>query len=434
MEWILVDVAIIIGFLIIGVPIPFCFMAVVVFRSLIHGFSWDFLLPMGYYKLNSIVLLSIPMFIILGTFLNATGVGVRLVNLANAITGRFRGGLGAVSVVACAMIGAIAGTCSAAVAVVGSTMIPRMEQEGYPRGYSSALISCASVLGQLIPPSVPMILYCWVTLQSVAACFLSTVGPGILLVSIYCLINYIYVRKYPLKVQKQPSFGRWMGDIGRATRDGTFALLIPVLLLTAILGGLTTPTEAATGLVLVTMLVGFFVYRELKLKEFGRTMVTACTTTGVIIVMVFFVSIMSRIYVMQNIPQQIITVMKGISGGNKTVILMMVNIFLLVQGMLMDDFSGTLMAAPLLFPLMKDIGVHPVHFAAIMGTNLGMGNMTVPMAPILYLGCRIGGVTIDKVMVPSTMFLIFGSLPVVLITTYFPDLSLFLPRLILGIK
>jgi tripartite ATP-independent transporter DctM subunit len=210
--------------------------------------------------------------------------------------------------------------------------------------------------------------------------------------------------------------------------------LIPVLLLTAILGGLTTPTEAATGLVLVTMLVGFFVYRELKLKEFGRTMVSACTTTGVIIVMVYFVSIMSRIYVMQNIPQQIITVMKGISGGNKTVILMMVNLFLLVQGMLMDDFSGTLMAAPLLFPLMKDIGVHPVHFAAIMGTNLGMGNMTVPMAPILYLGCRIGGVTIDKVMVPSTMFLIFGSLPVVLITTYFPDLSLFLPRLILGIK
>jgi TRAP-type C4-dicarboxylate transport system permease large subunit len=163
-------------------------------------------------------------------------------------------------------------------------------------------------------------------------------------------------------------------------------------------------------------------------------MVTACTTTGVIIVMVFFVSIMSRIYVMQNIPQQIITVMKGISGGNKTLILLMVNLFLVIQGMLMDDFSGTLMAAPLLFPLMKDIGVHPVHFAAIMGTNLGMGNMTVPMAPILYLGCRIGGVTIDKVMVPSTMFLIFGSLPVVLITTYFPDLSLFLPRLILGIK
>jgi C4-dicarboxylate transporter DctM subunit len=433
MEWVLADLAIIVVFLVVGVPIPFCFMAVVFFRSLVHGFGWDFLLPMGFYKLNSIILLSIPMFIILGTLLNSAGIGIRLVNLANAITGRFRGGLGAVSVVACAMIGAIAGTCSAAVAVVGSTMIPRMEEEGYPRGYSSALISCASVLGQLIPPSVPMILFAWVTMQSVAACFLSTVGPGIILVSVYCLINYIYVRKFPLKTHKQPSFGGWMGGIGRSLRKASISLLIPILLLSCILGGITTPTEAATGLVLVAILVGFFVYREMNVKEFGRTLVIAGTTSGVIILMVYFVSIMSRIYVMQNIPQQIITLTKEISP-NKYAILLMVNVILLIQGMLMDDFSGTMMAAPLLFPLMKELGVHPIHFAAIMGTNLGMGNMTVPMAPILYLGCRIGNTTIDKVMVPSTVYLIFGSLPVVLITTYWPGLSLFLPRLILGIK
>jgi len=433
MEWVLADLAIIVVFLVVGVPIPFCFMAVVFFRSLVHGFGWDFLLPMGFYKLNSIILLSIPMFIILGTLLNSAGIGIRLVNLANAITGRFRGGLGAVSVVACAMIGAIAGTCSAAVAVVGSTMIPRMEEEGYPRGYSSALISCASVLGQLIPPSVPMILFAWVTMQSVAACFLSTVGPGIILVSVYCLINYIYVRKFPLKTRKQPSFGGWMGGIGRSLRKASISLLIPILLLGCILGGITTPTEAATGLVLVAILVGFFVYREMNMKEFGRTLVIAGTTSGVIILMVYFVSIMSRIYVMQNIPQQIITLTKEISP-NKYAILLMVNVILLIQGMLMDDFSGTMMAAPLLFPLMKELGVHPIHFAAIMGTNLGMGNMTVPMAPILYLGCRIGNTTIDKVMVPSTVYLIFGSLPVVLITTYWPGLSLFLPRLILGIK
>jgi len=186
-------------------------------------------------------------------------------------------------------------------------------------------------------------------------------------------------------------------------------------------------------LVLVAILVGFFVYREMNMKEFGRTLVIAGTTSGVIILMVYFVSIMSRIYVMQNIPQQIITLTKEISP-NKYAILLMVNVILLIQGMLMDDFSGTMMAAPLLFPLMKELGVHPIHFAAIMGTNLGMGNMTVPMAPILYLGCRVGNTTIDKVMVPATVFLIFGSLPVVLITTYWPGLSLFLPRLILGIK
>jgi tripartite ATP-independent transporter DctM subunit len=433
MDMLILDVAILVGLLVFGVPIPFCFMAVVVLRGLVHGYSWDFLLPVGFYKINSIVLLSIPMFIILGSLLNATGIAVRLIAIANAATGRFRGGLGAVSVVACAMVGAIAGTCSAAVAAVGSIMIPRMEKDGYSRGYSSALISCASILGQLIPPSVPQILYAWVTLQSVAACFLSAVGPGILLVIIYSVINYLYARKMQVRVDPPEKFAKWMGEIGKTVRRGSVGLLIPITVLGSIFGGLTTPTEAATLGVLITALIGFFIYREMSFRTFVSTLVEAGVTTGVVVAMVFFVMILSRIYVMENIPQQLIEVIKGVSE-NKYVILLLVNLFLVAVGMLMDDFSGTLMATPLLYPLMLSIGVHPIHFAAILGTNLGMGNMTFPCAPILYLGCRIGHTTIDKVMVPSSVYLLFGSLPVVLITTYWPDLALFLPRLILGIK
>jgi C4-dicarboxylate transporter DctM subunit len=433
MDLLIFDVALLVGLLIFGVPIPFCFMAVVVLRSLVHGHSWDFLLPVGFYKINSIVLLSIPMFIILGSLLNATGIAARLIAVANAATGRFRGGLGAVSVVACAMVGAIAGTCSAAVAAVGSIMIPRMEKDGYSRGYSAALISCASVLGQLIPPSVPQILYAWVTLQSVAACFLSTVGPGILLVIIYSFINYLYARKMQVKVTPPEKFTQWMGGIGKTVRRGSVGLLIPITVLGSIFGGLTTPTEAATLGVLITAIIGFFIYREMSFRTFVSTLVEAGVTTGVVVAMVFFVMILSRIYVMENIPQQLIEVIKGVSE-NKYMVLLLVNLFLVAVGMLMDDFSGTLMATPLLYPLIKSIGVHPIHFAAILGTNLGMGNMTFPCAPILYLGCRIGRTTIDKVMVPSTVYLLFGSLPVMLITTYWPGLSLFLPRLILGIK
>jgi C4-dicarboxylate transporter DctM subunit len=433
MEMVIFDLALLVGLLVFGVPIPFCFMAVVVLRALVHGFNWGFLLPVGFYKLNSIVLLSIPMFIILGSLLNATGIAARLIAIANAATGRFRGGLGAVSIVACAMVGAIAGTCSAAVAAVGSIMIPRMEKDGYSRGYSSALISCASVLGQLIPPSVPQILYAWVTLQSVAACFLSTVGPGILLVIIYSFINYFYARKMQVRVTPHEKFNQWMGEIGKTMRRGSLGLLIPITVLGSIFGGLTTPTEAATLGVLITAIIGFFIYREMGFRTFVSTLVEAGVTTGVVVLMVFFVMILSRIYVMENIPQQLIEVIKGVSG-NKYVVLLLVNLFLVAVGMLMDDFSGTLMATPLLYPLIRSIGVHPIHFAAILGTNLGMGNMTFPCAPILYLGCRIGRTTIDKVMVPSTVYLLFGSLPVVLITTYWPDLSLFLPRLILGIK
>lgn len=431
---IIFDVIILVGLLLLGVPIPFCFMAAVLFMAAVHGYSWDFLLPVGFYKLNSLVLLAVPFFITLGSLLNTTGIGVRLVAIANALVGRYRGGLGAVSVLGCAVVGAIAGTCSAAVAAVGSVMIPRMEENGYPRGYSSALVSCAAVLGQLIPPSVPMILFAWVTWQPVGACFLANVGPGLLAIVFYIIINYLFTRRMPqLKLQPRLGLRDWWWETATAIRHGFVGLLIPVFVLGSIFGGFSTPTEAAAIGLVTTIFIGFFIYRGMGISGFKESLVEAATTTGVVIVMVYFVMILCRIYVMENVPQRLIGFITGVTQ-NKYIILLLVNIFLLVVGMLMDDFSGTIMAAPLLFPLMKEIGVHPIHFAAIMGTNLGMGNMTPPMAPILYLGGRIGGVTLDRMMKPAIIFLLCGSLPVVLITTYWPSLSLFLPRLLLGVK
>lgn len=222
-------------------------------------------------------------------------------------------------------------------------------------------------------------------------------------------------------------------EVGGATFRGIFALVGALIILGGIYGGFTTPTEAATLAVLYTIAVGFLIYRSLTLRELGRTLFTTATTTGVIILMLFFVMMLSRIYTMQNVPQRLIHMMTGISD-NKYVILAMVNVFLLIIGMLMDDFSGTLLAAPLLFPLMKHIGVNPYHFAAIMGTNLGLGNVTPPCAPILYLGGRMANCSFDKFIGPALIFMIFGSLPVVIVTTYWPDLSLFLPRLIMGVK
>jgi TRAP-type C4-dicarboxylate transport system permease large subunit len=149
--------------------------------------------------------------------------------------------------------------------------------------------------------------------------------------------------------------------------------------------------------------------------------------------MTFFVIMLSRIYTMLNVPQRLIKTMMGISD-NYYVILVMVNVFLIIIGMLMDDFSGTLLSAPLLLPLMRHIGVSPYHFAAILGTNLGLGNVTPPCAPILYLGGRMANCPFDKMIGPATMFMVFGSLPVILLTTYWPGLALFLPRLIMGVE
>ncbi len=431
---IVLDLLILIGLLAIGVPVPFCFMAAVIFLIVLHGYNFEFLLPVAFYSLNSLTLLAVPFFIMAGGLMGGSGIAERLANIATSLVGRAKGGLGGASVVACAIFGAVAGTCSAAVAAIGSMMIPRMEAEGYPKGHATALVTCASVLGQLIPPSVPMILFAWVTRLSVAACFLSTVGPGILQIIVFIFLNWWMCRRIPtIKVYPPLSLKEQAREVGRATQKGFFALLAPFIILGGIYGGLTTPTEAATIAVLYIILAGFFIYRKLTIKELGQTLYSTATTTGVVILMVFFVQILSRIYTMENVPQRLIELLTGFSE-NKYVILGMINIFLIILGMLADDFSGTLLAAPLLFPIIKHIGVNPYHFAAIMGTNLGLGNMTPPCAPILYLGGRVGNCSFDKLIKPASMLMIFGNLPVVIITTYWPDLSLFLPRLIIGIK
>ncbi len=423
------DLLILIGLLIIGVPVPFCFMAAVLFMIAVHGYSFEFLLPISFYGLNSLPLLAVPFFIMAGGLMSSSGIAERLVNIASALVGRIKGGLGGVTVVACAIFGAVAGTCSAAVAAIGAIMIPRMEEEGFPRGHSTALVACASVLGQLIPPSVPMILFGWVTRTSIAACFLATIGPGILLVVIYSLLNYMMCRRIPtIKVPPPGSLKKQVGELGRATYHGLFAIVAPVMILGGIYGGYTTPTESATVAVLYTIPVGFLIYRRMTVRDLGRTLFSTATTTGVVILMLFFVMMLGRIYTMENVPQRLIGMMLGISE-NKYAVLLMVNVFLILIGMLMDDFSGTLLAAPLLFPLMKHIGIHPLHFAAIMGTNLGLGNVTPPCAPILYLAGRIGNVRFDEMIKPALIFMFVGCLPMVLVTTYWPDLSLFLPRL-----
>lgn len=434
MDHIAVDLLILISSIVIGIPVPFCFMLAAIYMGVIYFPDFSFLMTIGFRGLNSLTILSIPFFIIAGALMSSAGIAERLTNFANSMLGRLRGGMGAASIVACAIFGAISGTASSAVACIGGIMIPRLEKLGYPRGYSTGMLSCASVLGQLIPPSVPMILYGWVTQQSVAACFLSTVVPGILTTTIFCIINYFMVGRFPaIKVDDPLPPKERNKLVLKAGKKGFWSLLMPVIILGGIYGGVTTPTEAAAVAVFYAIVIGFFVHKELTMTVFFRSLKAAATTSGVIVLMLFFVTILGRLYTMQQVPMKIANFLLGTSD-NKYVILFMVNIFLIIIGMLMDDLSGTMLAAPLLMPLMLRIGVHPIHFAAILGTNLGLGNVTPPTAPILYLGGRVGNVQIDEYLKPALIYMFFGFIPVIILTTYVPDLSLFLPRLIMGIK
>jgi tripartite ATP-independent transporter DctM subunit len=428
MEGVAIGLLILLVLMLVGLPVAMAFGGMAIF--LVTWFDMDpgFLIPTAFYKIKSVVLLTIPFFILVGGLMSTGGLAVRLIEFVNSFVGRIKGGLGAVSVVACAMFGSIGGSCSAAVAAIGTVMIPRMEAHGYARGHATALVACASILGQLIPPSVPMILFAFITYESIPGCWLATVGPGILTIITFCILNYFMVRKMPLVLRPKVDLAEQVRDIGRSTYRATLALLLPVIILGGVYGGIATPTESACIAVLYVIPVSMFVYRSLTLRGLGKSFVTSATTTGVLVIMLFFVMITSRIMTMEKIPQEISAWLVGISP-NKYVILIMVNVFLLIIGMLMDDISGTILASSLLFPIMKALGVHPLHFAAIVGVNLGLGNVTPPTAPILYLAGRIGNARIEQYLNPALILMWGGMLPVVLVTTYWPELSLFLPRL-----
>lgn len=411
----------------IGVPVVFSFAAMTLILSITYGVDISSLMTTGFWSVNSIILLALPLFVMTGYLMQAGGLATRLVHFVEALVGKSRSGMGSSMVVACGVFGAISGTASAAVASIGTIMIGPMEKHGYSREYSSALLGISSLLGLLIPPSITMILYAVVTRQSVAACFLATIGPGILLIIMLCILNWIKMRTHPDPADQPIKFRQRAEEIGSNMWKAFPALMLPVIILGGIYGGVFTPTEAAAIAVVYSIPVGFFIYRELDLKKLAECFIAAATTTGVIMVILLFSFVASRIFTLERIPQQLTEVLMDLFQ-NKLLILLVVNIFLILLGMIMDDVSVVAIISPLLLPVMVNIGIHPVHFAAIVGTSVVIGCNSPPMAPILFMTCRIGNVGMSQVMRPALGFMAFAAFPVMLVTTYWPALSLYLPK------
>lgn len=412
----------------IGVPVVFSFAAMTLILSVVYEVDISSLMTTGFWSVNSIILLALPLFVMTGYLMQAGGMAARLVSFVEALVGKSRSGMGSSMVVACGVFGAISGTASAAVASIGTIMIDPMEKHGYKREYTSALLGISSLLGLLIPPSITMILYAVVTRQSVAACFLATVGPGILLILVLCLLNWIKMRRHPDSAAEILNFRQRVEAVGSNMWKAFPALMLPVIILGGIYGGVFTPTEAAAIAVVYAIPVGLFVYRELNVKKMVQCLVAAATTTGVIMVILLFSFVASRIFTYERVPQQLTDLLMDLFQ-NKLLILLMVNVFLILLGMIMDDVSVVAIVSPLLLPVMVNIGIDPVHFAAIVGTSVVIGCNSPPMAPILFMTCRIGKVGMSQVMRPALGFMAFAALPVMLVTTYWPPLALYLPRL-----
>ncbi|NLY19752.1 MAG: TRAP transporter large permease subunit [Tissierellia bacterium] len=424
--------------LVIGVPIPLAFLGSAGAVSFMGGYNTTSLIVTGYNKLNSILLLTIPLFVLAGAIIDKGGIGEKLVGTVEKFVGRIKGGLGIVTVVSCAVFGAVSGSSSATLSCIGSIMTPRLKENGYSEGLIGALLASSGVLGILIPPSMLMILYAWSSGESVLACFIATVIPGIALIVLFSLVNLWYAKRDPnIKVYekliedaKEKEEKKKLKKASKKRGESALpALFMPVIILGSIYGGILTATEAAALSVIYAIPIGVLYYKKIDMKTFKEAMIQAGETSGVIMAMLFSVMILSRLYISENLPQMILGFLTSISD-NPIIIMLMVNVFMVILGMLMDDTSATILATPILLPVVTAIGISPIHFAAILGVNIGMGNITPPTAPLLYLGGRIAGSDVKKMLGPNMALILFAWIPVLILTTYFPNIALFLPKLL----
>lgn len=427
--------------MVIGVPIPLSFLLSAAYICMVNGTNPLMLFSYGYNVQNTILLLTIPLFVLAGSIIDKGGIGEKLIEGLQRLSKGSRVALGTTTVVACAVFGAVSGSASATTSCIGSIMTPRLKENGYKSGHIGALLASSGVLGIMIPPSILMILYAWGTGTSVLACFLATIVPGIILVTLISLVNawIIHHDHAPDTPAAEKMLSDMLTDAQRKEakkniqehRHGKSAIpavLMPILLLGSIYGGVLTTTEGAAFSVLYSLIIGVVYYRKVDFKIFKKAMAQAGETAGTIMVMLFTVSILSRLYMTENLPDLILNALTSISS-NRIILLLMINLFMIIIGMLMDDCSGTTLCGPILMPVMAALGVTPVHFAAILSVNIGMGNVTPPTAPLLYLGGRIAGAEVKDMLKPTFMLIGFAWLPTLILTTFIPQLSLSLPTL-----
>lgn len=419
--------AVLVVLLTLGVPLPYCFGAGLMVMTLVGEATMRGMMLWGFSQLTNPVLLAIPLFVFAGTIMSVSGIAASLLKFVNVFVGRVRGGLGVVATVSCAIIGAISGSGLTGVAAIGPLLIPEMERKGYPRAYATALVANSSILGLLIPPSVTMIVYGWVTDTSILASFLATLGPGLLIMLNFSIVNLVMARKFPLILDEPMDTAALMKHASKRTINAIPALLMPVIILGGIYGGIMTPTEAAAVSVIYALPVGFMIYKGLTFRTLLESGKESSSAVGAILIMILFSLMLSQIYVMEDVPQALVDKIFEFTD-NKVLLLIMINLFLFGIGMIVNDITAIILTAPLLLPLMTALGVSPIQFAAIMGVNTAMGGVTPPYASILYLGARIGKVKFTEVVKPAMILLFFGYIPVVILVSVWPDLSEYIPR------
>ena len=376
---------------------------------------------------DSFPLMAIPFFTLAGALMEGGGISRRLINLANKLVGSITGGLGIVCILTCMFFAAISGSSAATVAAIGSIMIPAMTKAGYDLRFSAAVSAAAGSIGVIIPPSIPMVTYGVVGGVSIGALFLGGFGSGIIVGLSLMLVVYVISKKRGYKGTEE-KFS--IMEVLKATKDAIWALLMPVIILGGIYGGIFTPTEAAAVAVAYGFIIGLFVYKELKLKDMYQILIRAGVNTAVVMFIVATATLFGWLLTSERIPDAIARAIMSMSD-NKYIILLLINGLLLIVGCLMETNAAILIMAPIFLPMMAMLGVDPVFFGIVMVVNLAIGFFTPPVGQNLYVTCSVCDVSIESLSVALVPF-ILAMVGALLLITYVPAISMFLPSLLMG--
>ncbi len=408
--------------------VPLAFMLVIVTMLALHFFSWTPLqavVEQLFNSLDSFVLLAIPFFVLAGSIMTKGAIAKRLIAFINSLVGWIPGGLGISGVLACIFFAAISGSGPATVVAIGSIMVPALIQAGYHKRFAIGLITTSGSLGIVIPPSIPMILYCLVMNVSVAEMFMAGILPGLLIGTVLIAYTYTRARKHGWKIDHKPSWA----EVVKTGTEGFWAILLPVVVLGGIYSGIFTPTEAAAISVVYALFVELVIYRECTIWEIPGICKESSIMASCLLFLLAGAMTFNWLLTAEEIPAMVARlVMEHIHSP--WLFLLVINLFLLVLGCFMDSVSAVLILSPLFLDTLTGYHIDLVHFGIIMVLNIEFGMLTPPFGLNLFVSMGVTGENMRTVVRGVLPFLLL-LISCLLLVTYIPDLSLLLPRLFL---
>lgn len=408
----------------IGIPIAWSFGLISFAYLHTSGFSFSIIIQRLGSGMDSFTLLAIPLFMLAGEVMNTGGITRRIIALADSIVGHMTAGLGQVNIFASLIFSGMSGSAVADTSALGTILIPSMEKRGYPRPFSAAVTAASSTIGPIVPPSIPIVIYGITAGVSIVRLFLAGFLPGLLMTVTLMVMNFYIGKKKNIVNENRFSFPKFFS----AFKSGIWPILMPVIIVGGMVTGKFTPTEAAGVGVLYGIILGVL-YRELTIKNFIQSLRSVAYKTGIVVVLIGFATIIGWIMSMEQIPVLIANWLTGLTS-NIYLILLFINVFLLIIGLFMEANAAILILAPVLVPVITRLGIDPIHFGIIMVLNLMIGLITPPVGACLYMVSEVADIKVEKLIYSVLPFLV-PLIITLLIVTYFPQLVLFIPKMLM---